>query len=71
MSSSTWTLTLDPEGKLLTSAIYGKIEVNCRLSGMPDISLSLSNSHLIEDYSFHPSVRLAGLRRSGGVICPS
>jgi AP-3 complex subunit mu len=51
--------TLDPEGKLLTSAIYGKIEVNCRLSGMPDISLSLSNSHLIEDYSFHPSVRLA------------
>ena len=23
------------------------------------MALSLSNSHLIEDYSFHPSVRLA------------
>jgi len=38
---------------------HGTIEVNSRLSGMPDISLSLSNSHLIEEYSFHPSVRLS------------
>lgn len=33
--------------------------MNSRLSGMPDISMSLSNSHLIEEYSFHPSVRLS------------
>ena len=38
---------------------HGTIEVNSRLSGMPDISMSLSNSHLIEEYSFHPSVRLS------------
>tara|TARA_B110000977_G_scaffold176526_1_gene232311 strand:+ start:27120 stop:28553 length:1434 start_codon:yes stop_codon:yes gene_type:complete len=51
--------TLDSEGRVLHSAIHGVIEVNSRLSGMPDISLSLSNSHLIEEYSFHPSVRLS------------
>jgi AP-3 complex subunit mu len=26
---------------------------------MPDVSLGLSNSHLIEEYNFHPSVRLS------------
>ena len=51
--------TLDSEGRVLNSAIHGTIEVNSRLSGMPDVSLSLSNSHLIEEYSFHPSVRLS------------
>mmetsp|Transcript_14639 Transcript_14639/g.35362 ORF Transcript_14639/g.35362 Transcript_14639/m.35362 type:complete len:472 (+) Transcript_14639:269-1684(+) len=51
--------TLDTEGRVLSSAIHGTIEVNSRLSGMPDISMSLSNSHLIEEYSFHPSVRLS------------
>jgi AP-3 complex subunit mu len=51
--------TLDSEGRVLNSAVHGVIEVNSRLSGMPDISLSLSNSHLIEEYSFHPSVRLS------------
>lgn len=51
--------TLDSEGRVLHSAIHGAIEVNSRLSGMPDVSLSLSNSHLMEEYSFHPSVRLS------------
>ncbi|ABO97617.1 predicted protein [Ostreococcus lucimarinus CCE9901] len=51
--------TIDAEGKVLSSAVYGRIEVNSRLSGMPDINLTLSNSHLIEEYSFHPSVRLS------------
>ncbi len=51
--------TLDAEGRVLTSAVHGTVEVNSRLSGMPDVSLSMSNSHLIEEYSFHPSVRLS------------
>jgi len=51
--------TIDAEGKVLSSAVYGTIEVNSRLSGMPDISLTLSNSHLIDEYNFHPSVRLS------------
>jgi len=51
--------TLDAEGKVLSSAVRGRIEVNSRLSGMPDINLTLSNSHLIDEYSFHPSVRLS------------
>ena len=51
--------TLDAEGRVLTSAVHGTVECNSRLSGMPDVSLSMSNSHLIEEYSFHPSVRLS------------
>jgi len=51
--------TLDAEGKVLSSSVSGRIEVNSRLSGMPDINLTLSNSHLIDEYSFHPSVRLS------------
>ena len=51
--------TLDAEGRVLTSAVHGTVEVNSRLSGMPDVSLSMSNSHLIEEYSFYPSVRLS------------
>jgi AP-3 complex subunit mu len=51
--------TLDAEGRVLTSEVHGVVEVNCRLSGMPDVSLGLSNSHLIEEYNFHPSVRLS------------
>ena len=51
--------TIDAEGKVLSSAVYGSIEVNSRLSGMPDINLTLSNSHLIDEYNFHPSVRLS------------
>ena len=51
--------TIDAEGKVLSSAVYGRIESNSRLSGMPDINLTLSNSHLIDEYNFHPSVRLS------------
>jgi len=51
--------TIDGEGKVLNSSVHGRIELNSRLSGMPDINLTLSNSHLIDEYSFHPSVRLS------------
>ena len=29
--------TLDAEGRVLTSEVHGVVEVNCRLSGMPDV----------------------------------
>ena len=38
---------------------------------MPDISLSLSNSHLIEEYSFHPSVRLSVSPRTASSFVPA
>ena len=35
-----------------------QIDSCCKLSGMPDLSLSFVNSRLLEDPSFHPCVRL-------------
>ena len=63
--------TIDAEGKVLSSAVYGRIESNSRLSGMPDINLTLSNSHLIDEYNFHPERSIVAIReRSRGVFRP-
>ena len=46
-------------GKLISSQIWGSIESKCRLSGMPDLLMSLSSPDLLQDTCFHPCVRLA------------
>jgi AP-3 complex subunit mu len=45
-----------PDGVILKSTIRGSIDVNCRLSGMPDISVHLSNTDF-DDVSYHACVR--------------
>jgi AP-3 complex subunit mu len=42
---------------VITSSIYGTVNCQCRLSGMPDLTLRWSNPRLIDDASFHPCVR--------------
>jgi AP-3 complex subunit mu len=39
------------------SEVRGEIAVNCRLSGMPDLTLFLNNPRMLDDSSFHPCVR--------------
>ena len=39
-------------------SLLSQIDSCCKLSGMPDLSLSFVNSRLLEDPSFHPCVRL-------------
>jgi AP-3 complex subunit mu len=51
--------TLDAEGRLLSGGIYGELHATARLSGMPDLTLSFSNSGLLDDVRFHPCVRYA------------
>ena len=41
-----------------SSTSLTQIDSCCKLSGMPDLSLSFVNSRLLEDPSFHPCVRL-------------
>ncbi|KAI8050258.1 Mu homology domain-containing protein [Syncephalis plumigaleata] len=48
---------VDSKGPVVLAEIYGAIQCNCRLSGMPDLSLSLSNPALLNDASFHPCIR--------------
>lgn len=48
---------LDPNGQVVSSEVQGVVEVNCRLSGMPDLLLVFTDPELIDDCSFHPCVR--------------
>ncbi|KAI9456976.1 clathrin adaptor mu subunit [Lactarius psammicola] len=49
---------VNKNGTIITSSVVGKIDVNCKLSGTPDLLLTLTNSHTISEPSFHPCVRL-------------
>lgn len=51
--------TVDVNGMVVSSEINGKVNCNCRLSGMPDLLLYFKDPSLIEDCSFHPCVRYA------------
>ncbi|KAF9029152.1 clathrin adaptor, mu subunit [Hymenopellis radicata] len=46
-------------GNTLSSSVRGRIDVDSRLSGVPDCTLTLSNPSLITQPAFHPCIRLA------------
>mmetsp|Transcript_31012 Transcript_31012/g.50167 ORF Transcript_31012/g.50167 Transcript_31012/m.50167 type:complete len:415 (+) Transcript_31012:81-1325(+) len=50
---------IDSNGLVISSDISGEIQCNCRLTGMPDLTLTLNNPTVIDDCSFHPCVRYA------------
>lgn len=54
---------IDPNGVVVRNDVRGRINCNCRLSGMPDLSLHLNDTSVIEDVSLHPCVRLARFQR--------
>ncbi|OLY83243.1 AP-3 complex subunit mu-1 [Smittium mucronatum] len=45
-------------GTLISCEIFGSIIADCRVNGMPELKISLSNSRFIDDYWFHRCVRL-------------
>ncbi|KAI6004174.1 clathrin adaptor mu subunit [Pisolithus albus] len=50
-------------GATLASNVIGTIECNSRLSGMPDLLVSLSNPNVMAECAFHPCVRLQRWKR--------
>lgn len=50
---------MDRNGTVAMASITGTMNCKCRLSGMPDLTLSFINSRLLDDVSLHPCVRLA------------
>ncbi|CAG8496736.1 5007_t:CDS:10 [Ambispora leptoticha] len=48
---------VDSNGAIVSSETHGLIQANCRLSGMPDLTLSFLNPRVLDDCSFHPCVR--------------
>jgi len=55
--------TFGPNNNLLHSTIYGDIKANCRLSGMPDLTLSFTKPSLMGDVSLHRCVRINRYQR--------
>lgn len=49
--------TIDRTGQIVSSDVSGTIVGNCRLSGVPDLSLTFVDPSVIDDCSFHPCVR--------------
>ncbi|XP_042058597.1 AP-3 complex subunit mu-like isoform X2 [Salvia splendens] len=50
--------TINRDGNLVKCEIYGEVEVNSNLSGLPDLTLSFANPLIFNDVRFHPCVRL-------------
>lgn len=45
------------DGNLVKCEIYGEVQVNSHLSGLPDLTLSFANPSILDDVRFHPCVR--------------
>ncbi|XP_051146665.1 AP-3 complex subunit mu [Andrographis paniculata] len=50
--------TINRDGILVKCEIYGEVQVNSHLSGLPDLTLSFANPSILNDVRFHPCVRL-------------
>lgn len=48
---------INREGVLVKCEIYGEVQVNSHLSGLPDLTLSFGNPSILNDVRFHPCVR--------------
>jgi len=49
---------VEPNGTIVTAGVSGNVYANCRLSGMPDLTLNFVNPALLDDVSLHPCVRV-------------
>ncbi|RDX75287.1 AP-3 complex subunit mu, partial [Mucuna pruriens] len=45
------------DGGLVKCEIYGEVQVNSHISGLPDLTLSFTNPSILDDVRFHPCVR--------------
>ncbi|KEP66720.1 UNVERIFIED_CONTAM: adaptor complexes medium subunit family protein [Hammondia hammondi] len=62
---------VDVDGKMVHASISGTIQINNRLSGLPELCLTPRNPTLLKDASFHPCVKLLRFKRDGVLsFCP-
>lgn len=45
------------DGVLVKCEIYGEVQVNTHITGVPDLTLSFTNPSILDDVRFHPCVR--------------
>ncbi|KAL6545645.1 AP-3 complex subunit mu [Orobanche gracilis] len=49
---------INRDGVLVKCEVYGEVQVNSHLSGLPDLTLSFANPSILNDVRFHRCVRL-------------
>jgi len=49
---------VEANGNMVTAGVSGNVYANCKLSGMPDLTLTFVNPGLLDDVSLHPCVRV-------------
>jgi len=49
---------VEANGNTVTAGVSGNMYANCKLSGMPDLTLTFVNPALLDDVSLHPCVRV-------------
>ncbi|KAL6495021.1 AP-3 complex subunit mu [Orobanche gracilis] len=49
---------INRDGALVKCEVYGEVQVNSHLSGLPDLTLSFANPSILNDVRFHRCVRL-------------
>ncbi|EJD01288.1 clathrin adaptor, mu subunit [Fomitiporia mediterranea MF3/22] len=49
---------VDKNGSVISSQVWGRIETNSKLSGIPDLLLLFTDNKFLQDCSFHQCVRL-------------
>jgi AP-3 complex subunit mu len=54
---------VDSSSLIISQEISGEIQVNSRLSGMPDLTLTFTDPSVLDDVSFHPCVRYSRYER--------
>jgi len=53
----------DGKGQMVSGGIAGDVQVNSKLSGLPEVMLTLRNPSILQNVSFHPCVRLHRFER--------
>ncbi|CAN1161661.1 AP-3 complex subunit mu [Linum perenne] len=48
---------INRDGVLVKCEVFGEVQVNSHITGVPDLSLSFINPSILDDVRFHPSVR--------------
>jgi len=49
---------VEANGNTVTAGVSGNVYANCKLTGMPDLTLTFVNPGLLDDVSLHPCVRV-------------
>ena len=57
--------TMNADGKLVACEVFSRVAANCKLSGMPDLTLAFNDTSPLRGVRFNPCVRVKRFRADG------